>query len=154
MVPVTQVIPFGEEDLILEHGRIARQANASILATQGGTVVLVAAVSDDHPREGLDFFPLMVDYRERFYAAGKFPGGFFKREARPGDLETLKARMIDRSIRPLFAKGFQHETQIYVQILSTDGEHPAETMALTAARFGLRLGSSSSSLFFSWPARP
>ncbi len=134
-----QHIPYGAEDLILEYGRLAKQANASVLATVGGTVALVSVVADDRPAEGQDFFPLMVDYREKYYAAGKFPGGFFKREGRPGDLETLKCRLIDRAIRPLFPEGYNNEVQVYVLVLSMDQINAAETAALTAASAALNL---------------
>ena len=134
-----QKIPFGQQELILETGRLAKQANASILATVGGTVVLVSVVAADFAREGQDFFPLTVDYREKFYSAGKFPGGFFKREGRPGDLETLRARLIDRAIRPLFPKGYMNEVQVYCVVLSFDLENPAETAALTAASAALNI---------------
>ena len=135
----TQSLPFGAEDLVLEHGRLARQADATVVATVGGTVALVSVVAERRPSRDLDFFPLMVDYREKFYAAGKFPGGFFKRESRPGDAETLRARVIDRSIRPLFAKGFGNETQVYVVILSTDQENQADAAAMNAASAALNI---------------
>lgn len=134
-----QTIPYGKEDLILETGRLAKQANASILATVGGTVVLVSVVAADKAVEGMDFFPLMVDYREKFYSAGKFPGGYFKREGRPGDLETLRARLIDRAVRPLFPNGYKNEVQIYCVVLSFDLENAAETAALTAASAALNI---------------
>ena len=95
----TLSIPFGANALICESGRVARQANGTIIAQVGGTVALVAVVGTTTPREGIDFFPLMVDYREKFYAAGKIPGGFFKRESRPSTGETLRARLIDRPLR-------------------------------------------------------
>jgi len=139
MNPETQRIPFGKEDLILEYGRLAKQANASILATVGGTVALVSVVADPKPSSALDFFPLMVDYREKFYSSGRFPGGFFKREGRPGDLETLRARLIDRALRPLFPPAYTNEVQIYVVVLSMDQENAAETAALTAAGAALNI---------------
>ena len=101
-------IEWGGRTLTLETGRIARQADGAVLAKYGDTSVLATAVSDREPRQGIDFFPLMVDYREKTYAAGKIPGGFFKREARPSEKDTLTSRLIDRPIRPLFVKGFQN----------------------------------------------
>src|SRR5499433_3811825 len=95
---------IGERELSIEIGKLAKQAH-------GATVVLVTAVAADKPREGVDFFPLTVDYRENFYAAGKIPGGFFKREGKPSEREVLNSRMIDRPIRPLFPEGYKNETQ-------------------------------------------
>ncbi len=128
-------IPYGNCDLVLETGRLAKQASAAILAQWGQTVVLCACVVGDK-REG-DFFPLTVDYREKFYASGRIPGGFFKREGRPGTNETLRARLIDRPLRPLFPEGFINEVQVYVTVLSMDQEHPAETAALIASSAAL-----------------
>ncbi len=130
-------VPFGAETLVLETGRLAKQADSAILAQVGGTVMLVAVTVSADPLEGRDFFPLMVDYREKFYAGGRIPGGFFKREGRPGDMETLRARITDRSIRPLFPDGMRHEVMVYITILSTDNEHPAEIAALNATSLAL-----------------
>ncbi|MBT6312464.1 MAG: polyribonucleotide nucleotidyltransferase, partial [Alphaproteobacteria bacterium] len=109
--------------LTLETGRIARQAHGSVLATYGDTVVLCAVTAERTPRPGLDFFPLTVHYQEKAYAAGRIPGGFFKREARPSEKETLTSRLIDRPIRPLFAPGFKCETQVIATVLSHDMEN-------------------------------
>jgi polyribonucleotide nucleotidyltransferase len=108
--------------LTLETGLMAKQANGSVVVRYGDTMVLATAVMDNKPREGIDFFPLTVDYREKYYSAGKIPGGFFKREARPTDKETLTMRLIDRPIRPLFTDGFRNETQVMIAVLSAD-EH-------------------------------
>ena len=134
-------IPFGAESLNLEYGRMAKQADAAVLARVGGTVLLAAVTVSPKPLEGRDFFPLMVDYREKFYASGRIPGGFFKREGRPGDLETLRARIIDRTIRPLFPEGLKHEVMVYITIVSSDNEHPAEMAAINAASLALRIAS-------------
>ena len=97
---------IGERELSIEVGKLAKQADGAAYVRYGDTVVLVAACSAKQPREGLDFFPLTVDYRENFYAAGKIPGGFFKREGKPSEREVLTSRMIDRPIRPLFPEGY------------------------------------------------
>ena len=101
-------IDWGGRPLVLETGRIARQADGAVLATYGETSVLATVVADRSPKPGLDFFPLTVNYQEKAYAAGKVPGGYFKREGRPSEKETLVSRLIDRPIRPLFVKGFKN----------------------------------------------
>jgi len=121
----------------LEAGDLARQAGGTVIVRQGDTMVLVAATMAKQPREGIDFFPLTVDYREKTYAAGKIPGSFFKREARPGELETLTCRLIDRPIRPLFDDGFMNETQVICMVISHDQENPADVIALTGASAAL-----------------
>ncbi|MFH0794069.1 MAG: polyribonucleotide nucleotidyltransferase [bacterium] len=126
-----------ETEAVIETGKVARQASGAVTVQVGGTVVLVAVVSAPNQREGQDFFPLMVDYREKFYAVGRFPGGFFKREARPSDGETLRARLIDRSLRPLFPEGYSDEVQVYVTVLSMDQKNPAEILALIGASAAL-----------------
>lgn len=135
----TVEIEWGGRPLTLETGRIARQANGAVLAKYGETSVLATAVADREPRVGIDFFPLMVDYREKTYAAGKIPGGFFKREARPSEKETLTSRLIDRPIRPLFAKGFKNETQVLISVLSHDMENDPDMVALVAASAALTI---------------
>ncbi len=125
--------------LSIESGELAHQANGAVLIRQGDTQVLVTATMSSSPREGIDFFPLTVDFREKTYAAGKIPGGFFKREARPSDLETLVCRLIDRPIRPLFDKGFKNETQVVCLVLSHDSENPADAIALVGASAALTL---------------
>ena len=113
-------VDFGGRPFSIETGRVAKQANGSVLVQYGETVVLVTAVTADEKREGIDFVPLTVNYQEMTYAAGRIPGGFFKREGRPSDRETLISRFIDRPLRPLFPKGFQNETQIIATVLSAD----------------------------------
>ena len=121
----------------LEAGDLGRQAGGTVIVRSGDTMVLVAATMASKPREGIDFFPLTVDYREKTYAAGKIPGSFFKREARPGELETLTCRLIDRPIRPLFDDGFMNETQVICMVISHDQENPADVIALTGASAAL-----------------
>jgi polyribonucleotide nucleotidyltransferase len=130
-------VPFGDTSLTIEIGKVAKQANASALVQVGGTVALVAVVAAPKPLEEVDFLPLTVDYREKFYASGRIPGGFIKRESRPGESETLKARLIDRPIRPLFPDGYSTEVQIYVTVLSMDQQNPAEVPALIGASTAL-----------------
>jgi polyribonucleotide nucleotidyltransferase len=132
-------IDWGGRKLTLETGRIARQADGAVLATYGETVVLAAVVAEKSPRPGLDFFPLTVNYQEKTFAAGKIPGGFFKREGRPSEKETLVSRLIDRPIRPLFVKGFKHETQVIVTVLAHDLENDPDIVALVATSAALTL---------------
>jgi len=127
---------FAGRPLRIECGRLAKQAAGSALVQFGETVVLAAASVSD-TQSNLPFFPLLVEYREKFYAAGKIPGGFLKREARPHDEEIIAARIIDRSIRPLFAEGFKNEVQVYVYVLSADQENDADVLGLMAASFAL-----------------
>ncbi|MFQ5988998.1 MAG: polyribonucleotide nucleotidyltransferase [Candidatus Methylomirabilales bacterium] len=121
----------------LEAGRMARQADGAVWVRYGDTVVLVTAVAAKQPREGIDFFPLTVDYQERAYAAGMIPGGFFKREGRPRDQETIAARLIDRPIRPLFPKGFRRDVQIIATVLSADQENDPDVLAMVGASAAL-----------------
>jgi polyribonucleotide nucleotidyltransferase len=123
----------------LETGRIARQANGAVLARQGDTVVLVTAVEEKPQRTGLDFVPMTVEYRERTAAAGRVPGGFFKREMRPADRETLTSRLVDRSLRPLFPKAFKNETQIIATVLSFDPNADPGVLAITGASLAVHL---------------
>jgi polyribonucleotide nucleotidyltransferase len=132
-------IEWGGETLTLETGKIARQADATVIATLGETSVMCAVVFEKKPKEGFDFFPLTVHYQEKYYAAGKIPGGFFKREARPTEKETLTARLIDRPIRPLFVPGFKNETQAICTVLSHDLENDPDIVALIAASAALTL---------------
>jgi len=129
---------FAGRKLTLETGRMARQAHGSCTVQYGETMVLCTAVAQDRPTH-LPFFPLTVEYRERTYAAGKIPGGFFKREGRPGEQEVLSARMIDRPIRPLFPDGFMHETQIMVHVISADQENDADVLAVLGASASLMM---------------
>ena len=123
----------------LEAGDLARQAGGSVVIRQGDTMVLVAATMAPKPREGIDFFPLTVDYREKTYAAGKIPGGYLKREARPSDYETLTCRLIDRPLRPLFPDGFRNETQLVCFVVSHDQVNPADIIAMTGASAALMI---------------
>jgi polyribonucleotide nucleotidyltransferase len=132
-------IKFGNNDLILETGKIARQANGSVTVQYGGTVVLVTACMSKEPKEGQDFFPLTVEYQEKTYAAGKIPGGFFKREGRPSESEILTARLIDRPIRPLFPKGLLNEVQIMAIVLSSDGENDPDVFSVIGASLALSI---------------
>ena len=132
-------IDFHGRPLSIEVGRVARQANGSALVQYGETVVLGTAVASNSPRVGIDFFPLTVDYQEKTFAAGKIPGGFFKREGRPAEKEVLTSRLIDRPLRPLFPDGFRCETQIIVTVLSVDKENDADVVAMIAASAALHV---------------
>jgi polyribonucleotide nucleotidyltransferase len=132
-------IDWGGRKLVLETGKVARQADGAVMATYGETVVLATAVGQTEPKVGIDFFPLTVNYQEKFYAAGKIPGGYFKREGRPTERETLISRLIDRPIRPLFAPGYRNETQVIVTVLSHDLENEPDVVALVAASAALTL---------------
>ena len=136
---VKKSIEWGGETLTLETGKIARQADATVIATLGETSVLCAVVFEKKPKAGFDFFPLTVHYQEKYYAAGKIPGGFFKREARPTEKETLTSRLIDRPIRPLFVPGFKHETQVICTVLSHDLDNDPDMVAMIAASAALTL---------------
>src|SRR5918996_4789416 len=132
-------IDWGGRPLRLETGKIARQADGAVVATYGETVVLATVVAAKQPREGVDFLPLTVDYQEKFYAAGRIPGGYFKREGRPTEKETLVSRLIDRPIRPLFADGWRNETQVIVTTLSHDMENDPDILALVASSAALTI---------------
>ncbi|MDD5477165.1 MAG: polyribonucleotide nucleotidyltransferase [Candidatus Omnitrophica bacterium] len=132
-------IKFGKNDLILETGKIAKQANGSVTVTYGATVILVTACMSGEIREGQDFFPLTVEYQEKTYAAGRIPGGFFKREGRPSENEILGSRLIDRPIRPLFPEGFLNEVQVMAIVLSSDGENDPNVLALIGASAALSI---------------
>lgn len=131
-------IEVGGRPLRLETGHLAQQASGSVLVRYGDTAVLVTATMQD-PREGIDFFPLLVDYEERMYAAGRIPGGFFKREGRPSETATLTARMIDRGLRPLFPEGFRNDVQVVATVLSLDPDHPADMAAMVGASVALTI---------------
>jgi len=130
-------IPLGSRTLEIEIGRLARQADGSAVVRFGDTVVLSTAVFAKEPKEHVDFFPLTVDYRENTYAAGRIPGGWFKREGRPTEKEILTSRLIDRPMRPLFPKGFNHETQLIAFVLSADGQNDPDVLALNGASVAL-----------------
>ena len=123
----------------IEAGDLARQAGGAVIVRQGDTMLLVTATMAGQAREGIDFFPLTVDYREKTYAAGKIPGNFFRREARPGDIETLTCRLIDRPIRPLFPKAFKNETQVVALVISHDQTNPPDVNAITGASAALMI---------------
>lgn len=126
-------VSFGKEDLIIKTGKLAKQADSAVLIQYGGTVVLVTVVISKEPKENLSFVPLTVEYQEKTYAAGKIPGGFFKREGRPSEKEILTARLIDRPIRSLLPKGLLNEVQIMAMVLSSDGENDPDILAVIAA---------------------
>jgi polyribonucleotide nucleotidyltransferase len=130
---------WGGRKLVLETGRMARQADGAVLATYGETTLLATVVSDKQPKPGFDFFPLTVNYQERTYAAGRIPGGYFKREGRPTEKETLVSRLIDRPIRPLFAPGYKNDTQVVVTVLSHDLDNDPDILALVATSAALTL---------------
>ncbi|MEJ6783487.1 polyribonucleotide nucleotidyltransferase [Aminobacter sp. Piv2-1] len=132
-------IEWGGRPLILETGKIARQADAAVLATYGETIVLATVVSAKEPKPGFDFFPLTVNYQEKTYAAGKIPGGYFKREGRPSEKETLVSRLIDRPIRPLFADGYKNDTQIVVTVVQHDLENDPDILSIVATSAALTL---------------
>lgn len=131
--------PLEGKTVTFETGRIARQADGSVLVGMDATVVLVTAVASKDRQSEQDFFPLSVEYREKFYAAGKIPGGFFKREGRPGEKETLGARQIDRPIRPLFPESFRYEVQVACSVLSSDQQQPSDVLGITGASLALAL---------------
>src|SRR5215207_9967530 len=132
-------LDWGGRKLVLETGKIARQADGAVLATYGETTVLATVVAAKEPREGIDFMPLTVDYQEKYYAAGRIPGGYFKREGRPTEKETLVSRLIDRPFRPLFADGWRCETQVIVTVLSHDLENDPDILAMVASSAALTL---------------
>ncbi len=138
---------LGGKEIVFETGHLARQANGAVTATCGGTVVLVTVVAAKQPRMGTDFLPLTVDYREKISAAGKIPGGFFKREGRPTEKEILTSRIIDRPIRPLFPKGMRNEVQVIAWVLSSDGQNDPDIISVNAASAALMV----SGLPFSGP---
>jgi polyribonucleotide nucleotidyltransferase len=135
----TRDISIGRHTLSIETGRLAKQADGAVIVRSGDTMVLVTACAAPNPREGIDFLPLTVDYREYAYASGRIPGGFFKRESKPSEKEVLTSRLIDRPIRPLFPFGWRHETQIIAFVISADTEHDSDVLAITGASAALAL---------------
>src|SRR6186713_831675 len=135
----TVELDWGGRKLVLETGKVARQADGAVVATYGETKVLATVVAAKTPREGVDFLPLTVDYQEKYYAAGRIPGGYFKREGRPTEKETLTSRLIDRPIRPLFADGWRCDTQVIITTLSHDQENDPDIVAMIAASAALTL---------------
>ena len=134
-----EVLEWGGKTLTLETGRVARQAHGSVIATYGGTSVLATVVADYEPKPGLDFFPLTVNYQEKAYAAGKIPGGFFKREGRPSEKETLTSRLIDRPIRPLFPDGFKNEVQVICSVISSEKDTDPDIAAMIGTSAALSI---------------
>ena len=128
-----------KNDLIIETGKLAKQADGAVTVQFGGTVVLVTCVCSKEAREGIDFFPLTVEYQEKTYAAGKIPGGFFKREGRPSEKEILTARLIDRPIRPLFPQDMINDVQVVSMVLSSDGENDSDILAVNGASSALSI---------------
>ena len=139
MKPVVKTFAFGDQQVTLETGRIARQADGAVLATMGEIVVLATVVGAHSCKDDQDFFPLSVHYQEKTYAAGKIPGGFLKREGRPSEKETLTSRLIDRPIRPLFPKGYMNEVQVIITVLSTDKKNDPDILAMLATSAALSI---------------
>ncbi|SDF30786.1 polyribonucleotide nucleotidyltransferase [Dyella sp. 333MFSha] len=139
MAKVTKSFQYGSHEVTLETGEIARQASGAVMVSMGGTVVLVTVVAAPKAREGQDFFPLTVDYMEKFYSAGRIPGGFFKREGRPTEKETLTSRLIDRPLRPLFPEEFRNEIQVIAQVVSLNPEVDGDIPALLGASAAMSL---------------
>jgi polyribonucleotide nucleotidyltransferase len=137
--PIKKSIQYGRHTLTLETGEVARQAGGAVVASLDDTVVLVTAVARKEAKAGQDFFPLTVDYQEKTFAAGKIPGGFFRREGRPSEKETLTSRLIDRPIRPLFPDGFYNEVQVIATVLSVDPEIDPDIPAMIGASAALML---------------
>src|SRR5215813_1098986 len=135
----TRELQVGQHTLRLETGKLAKQAHGSVIVRYGDSVVLVTACRAAGSREGIDFLPLTVDYREYTYASGRIPGGFFKREGKPAEKEVLTSRVIDRPIRPLFPSGWRYETQVIALVLSADGENDTDVLAITGASAALAL---------------
>src|SRR5881392_2408372 len=131
------VAQLGDKQMHIETGKLAKQADGAVTIQMGETIVLIAAVAASKAKAGQDFFPLTVDYREKAAAAGKFPGGYFKREGRPTEKEILTSRIIDRPIRPLFPKGWYNEVQVQTIPLSADGENDPDMLALVGASAAL-----------------
>src|SRR5215469_10954203 len=128
---------LGDKQIIIETGKLAKQADGAVTVQLGETIVVVAAVGAAKAKPGQDFFPLTVDYREKAAAAGRFPGGYFKREGRPTEKEILTSRLIDRPIRPLFPKGWYNEVQVQTIVLSADGENDPDMLAVVGASAAL-----------------
>src|SRR5690606_1927587 len=132
-------VSLGGRSLSIETGKWARQADGSVIVRMGDSMVLVTACHSGSPREGIDFLPLTVDYREYAYASGRIPGGFFKREGKATEKEVLTSRVIDRPIRPLFPAGWRNETQVIAFVLSADTEYDSDVLAITGASAALAI---------------
>ena len=135
---IKKCIEISGQTLTIEKGRMAKQASGSVLVTYGETVVLVASTANQGIEPNRGFFPLTIDYREKFYASGKIPGGFFKREARPSEKEIIGCRLTDRPLRPLFPEGFNAETQVLINLLSYDGENHGDSIGSDHAKRHIR----------------
>src|SRR5213595_1501301 len=135
----TRELTISNKSLSFETGKLAKQAGGSVIVRYGDSVVLVTACRAASPREGIDFLPLTVDYREYTYASGRIPGGFFKREGKPAEKEVLTSRVIDRPIRPLFPSGWRYETQIVSLLISADSDNDSDVLAITGASAALSL---------------
>src|SRR5512135_1788138 len=136
---ITKEITLEGKVFSFETGRFAKQADGAVMVKYADTMVLATVVSERQPKEGSDFFPLQVEYREKTAAAGKIPGGFFKREGRPSEKEVLSARLIDRPIRPMFPETFKCETQVIVTVFSSDLEHDADILGAVGASAALMI---------------
>jgi polyribonucleotide nucleotidyltransferase len=139
MNPVQQRVACGGKEILLETGKVAKQSDGAVWVRMGDTIVLVTVVSAREKKEGIDFFPLTVDYQEKLFAAGRVPGSFFRREGRPSEKETLTSRIVDRSCRPLFPEGYACETQVIATVISFDQENDADVLALTGASAALQV---------------
>ncbi|HVI75511.1 MAG TPA: polyribonucleotide nucleotidyltransferase, partial [Anaeromyxobacteraceae bacterium] len=139
MNPIQQRVQCGGKEILLETGKIAKQADGAVWVRMGDSIVLVTVVSAKEKKEGIDFFPLTVDYQEKLFAAGRVPGSFFRREGRPTEKETLVSRIVDRSCRPLFSEGYSNETQIIASVVSFDQENDTDVLALTGASAALQI---------------
>jgi polyribonucleotide nucleotidyltransferase len=139
MTPIQKTARVGSQEILLETGKVAKQAHGAVWVRLGDSIVLVTAVSAAEKKEGIDFFPLTVDYQEKLFAAGRVPGSFFRREGRPTEKETLTSRIVDRSCRPLFAEGYSNETQIIATVISFDQENDTDVLALTGASAALHI---------------
>ncbi len=139
MKPVIKKFRYGDHTVTLETGRVARQASGAVMVTMGATTVLCTVVAAKFAKEGQDFFPLSVHYQEKAYAAGKIPGGFFKREGRPSEKETLTSRLIDRPIRPLFADGFNNEVQVICTVMSAEKNQDPDIVAMIGTSAALAI---------------
>src|SRR6187401_2150616 len=135
----TRDVSIGDKTIHFETGKLAKQAGGAVIVRFGDSVVLVTACRAANAREGIDFLPLTVDYREYTYASGRIPGGFFKREGKPAEKEVLTSRVIDRPIRPLFPSGWRYETQVIALVLSADSENDTDVLALTGASAALAI---------------
>ncbi|MBA4186372.1 MAG: polyribonucleotide nucleotidyltransferase, partial [Acidobacteria bacterium] len=134
---LNEKIKLGDKELMVETGKVAKQADGAVVVRYGDTMILVTAVSARTAKEGLDFFPLTVEYRESTYSAGRIPGNYFRREGRPNEKEVLTCRMIDRPVRPLFPEGYRFETQIVGSVISADLENDPDVIAMTGASLAL-----------------